>query len=657
MDERRLLNYTQYILAGLFCAGIFVFFAFFYNHHLHFAEQIQLFLLTGDYFISKMSIQGGFSGYLGEFLTQFYYLPFTGPLILTLLILAVQQLVWRIIRRVRPDTLFFPLSFIPALWCAMIMCNEFYPLSAVTGYIIGLMAGWFFISIRNGSHRFYSGLLLLPAVYWLAGGAYLMLFSIIIVFEITVRQKTEDGRRKTEDGRQKTEDGRQKTEDGRSERSGDSAQAEQKTEDGRKKEGGERQITTLQDWILRSGYFILLPIIAVVIPFIVKHYIVMQPLMPAVMSEYYHNILTVLPVPVVALFSMPAMLMLAVRLIRINEKLTRHALVIQTAGLLLFTWIGFRIWADFSAEAIMKYDYLVRNERWSDVIKLADNKPPRNWLSLAMLNLSLAKTGQLGNKMFTYDQRGVSGLFLPFAREYVAPMMGNEIFYHLSLTNASQHYSFESMETIPNHNKSVRMIKRLAETNLINGNYGTSEKYLKLLEKTIFYSKWAKETRTYLYDDNRIAAHPVYGEKRKFAVRNDYFFHVLNMEAVLHRMIRENPDNRMAFEYLMAFYLINKDLRNFSGLVPQLEKMNYREIPISYQEAMLYIIGLTTTDPFSAAPSYINANVRNRMKAFADIYTKYPEPEERLRRHYPDTYWYFLHFGETEGRQLGDRTN
>jgi len=30
------------------------FFAFFYNSHLHFEEQFQLFLLTDDYFIDKM---------------------------------------------------------------------------------------------------------------------------------------------------------------------------------------------------------------------------------------------------------------------------------------------------------------------------------------------------------------------------------------------------------------------------------------------------------------------------------------------------------------------------------------------------------------------------------------------------------------------------
>lgn len=78
MNDSKLLKIAEYVLTGLFCTGLFVFFAFFYNHHLHFAGQIQLFLLTGDYFITKMSMPGGFSGYLGEFLTQFYYLPLAG---------------------------------------------------------------------------------------------------------------------------------------------------------------------------------------------------------------------------------------------------------------------------------------------------------------------------------------------------------------------------------------------------------------------------------------------------------------------------------------------------------------------------------------------------------------------------------------------------
>ncbi|MBW6502625.1 MAG: hypothetical protein K0B05_14635, partial [Bacteroidales bacterium] len=393
-------------------------------------------------------------------------------------------------------------------------------------------------------------------------------------------------------------------------------------------------------------YFLLYLIPALALPLIVRQYLVNQPVMTAFMSEFYYNVLIMIPKAIPVWFSMPAILMVVVYLVPVREKYHKPFLVIQCAGLIIFTFIGFRIWANFGAEVIMKYDYLVRTGQWNEVLKLAEDKPPRNFLSLAMLNLSLAKTGQMGDKMFSYDQRGVNGLFLPFNREYVAPMMGNEIFYHLALTNASQEYAFEAMETIPNHNKSSRVIKRLAETNLINGNYAVSGKYLTILDKTLFYRKWSRDTRRYLYNEELINSHPDWGEKRKFMVRNDYFFHVQNMEAALNRMVKENPGNRLAFEYLMAFYMINKDLRNFVNLIPLMEKMNYREIPVSYQEAMLYIIGLSTRDPFSQAPSYISSGVRNRMREYAEIYTKFDDAEERLRNRHLGTYWYYLHFAE-----------
>jgi len=366
------------------------------------------------------------------------------------------------------------------------------------------------------------------------------------------------------------------------------------------------------------------------------------------MSEFYYNIRTEVPDSIPVLFALPALLMIIIYFFNLKEKYTRIVIIAQVAGLLFVCWYGFKTWANFNAEVTMTYDHLVRNERWDGVLKYAEKKPPRNYMSLAMLNLSLAKTGQLGNRMFHYDQHGINGLFLPFNREYVAPLMGNEVFYHLGLINASQEYVFESMETIPNLGKSVRAVKRLAETNLINGHYRVSEKYLKLLENTMFYRRWAKETRNLLDNEDMINSHPDYGEKRKFMVRNDYFFHVKNIEAVLNRLVKENPGNRMAFEYLMAFYMINKDLRNFINCMPMTDKMNYREIPVSYQEAMMYIIGLRTSDPMAKAQLNISESTKARMRAYADIYTNYPDAQERLRKNFSGTYWYYLHFKELE---------
>jgi hypothetical protein len=408
---------------------------------------------------------------------------------------------------------------------------------------------------------------------------------------------------------------------------------------------------------LRGWYFVAYLLIAAGIPLLVRQYLILQPLMMTFMSEFYYNILTTIPAAILVLFTLPPLLMLIVHFVSLKEKNIRAALSVQIAAFAVLCWLGFKSFANFEAEEIMTYDYLVRNERWNDVLKYADKNPPRNFLSLAMLNLSLAKTEQLGNRMFSYDQHGINGLFLPFNREYVTAAMGNEILYHLGLTNASQEYAFECMETIPNMGKSVRTIKRLAETNLVNGQYKVSEKYLKLLEKTIFYREWAKTTLTYLNDEEKINNDPDWGEKRKFMVRNDYFFHVKNMEAVLNRMVKEHPDNKMAFEYLMAFYMINKDLRNFINCIPIMEKMQYKTVPVSYQEAIMYIIGLNNEDPMTNSPVYVSQDTKLRMKAYADIYTTYPDAGERLEKRFSGTYWYYLHFEEVEMSSVEEKKN
>ncbi len=595
MDNKTVIKYWEYLFSGIFFTGIFIFFAFFYNSHLHFEEQFQLFLLTDDFLISKLSHPGGLSGYIGSFLTQFYYLSLAGPVIITGLLFALQQVMKGILSKVNPAKTLFPVSFLPSLLSALILCNEFYPLSALTGFLLAMITGLIYVRIKIYKFRFFAGLVMIPAVYWLAGGSFLSLLILMFVYEILTYLKS--------------------------------------------REAGPHSF--------RVWYLIAYLAIGALVPFLVKQFLILQPVMMTFMSEFYYNILTGIPTAVLVLFILPPLLILLVNNISVKEKKVKFVLPLQITLLLLLCFFGLSL-ANFEAEEVMTYDFLTRNENWEEVLKFAERKPPRNYLSLAMLNLSLAKTGQMGNRMFNYDQHGINGLFLPFNKEYVAPVMGNEVFYHLGLTNASQEYAFESMETIPSMGKSARLIKRLAETNLINGQYNVSEKYLKLLEKTIFYRKWAKEALTYLGDEEKINNDPDWGEKRRFMVKSDYFFHVRNMEASLNRMVKEHPDNKIAFEYLMAFYMINKDLRNFMNCIPSMEKINYKAVPVSYQEAILYIIGLTESDPFAKSPGYISDGTKSKMKAYADIYTSYPDAKERLKKNFEGTYWYYLHFGELE---------
>jgi hypothetical protein len=613
MEKLKVVKYAEYLFSGFFFTGIFIFFSFFYNSHLHFEEQFQLFLLTGDFFTAKMGYPGGFSGWTGEFLTQFYYLSLAGPLIIDGLLFVLQQIVKHILYKVNSSPVLFPVSFMPSMLAGIIICNEFYPLSAITGFLLAMLAGLIYVSIKTDRTRFMTGLILIPLTYWLAGGSFLSLLLLMLMYELLLYLRS-----------------------------------------GKKTGSG---MATVKSYNLRGWFFIAYVFMAAAIPFLVRKYLIIQPLMLTYMSEFYYNILTTIPAAVLVLFLLPSVLMVLVHIIKLKEKHVRMALTVQIAAFTVLCFFGFKSFANFEAEQIMTYDYFTRNERWIDVLKYAEKKPPRNYLSLAMLNLSLAKTGQLGDKMFNYDQHGINGLFLPFNREYVSAIMGNEILYHLGLTNASQEYAFESMETIPDMGKSARVIKRLAETNLINGQYKVSEKYLKLLEKTIFYRKWAINSMTVLNNEEKINNDPDWGEKRRFMVRNDYFFHIKNIEAALNRMVKEHPDNKMAFEYLMAFYMINKDMTNFINLIPVMEKMGYSKVPASYQEAVMYIIGLNNEDPMTNSPAYVSRDTRLRMKAYADIYAKYPDPRERLEKGFAGTYWFYLHFDEVETSSVEEKKN
>ena len=602
MKSKWLVHNTERLFAGFIFATIFIFFAFFYKYHLQFEEQQQFFLLTIDYFLSKISLPGGLAGYAGEFLIQFYYLTLAGPLIITLLILGIQQSTRHILSSVNTNGTFFPLSFIPSIAAVMLLCNEFYPLSAIVGFLIALLLSGLYIKIEDNRIRFISGVLIIPLAYWLTGGSFLTSLSVILVFEIFIIINC-------------------------------------------RKKPGEPEILkinpggNLKIWHL-AAYLAL----AAGVPLLVQTFVHYQPLMPTYISSFYYDIYNYVPRMIFVFFSIPALLMIILVFLPEKGKIHQTAIFFQMGVIIVLVFLVFRFLPDYRTERIMAYDYLVRNEQWMDAITFAEKKPPADDLSLAMLNLSLARADKMGDRLFNYEQNGINGLFLPDSKEFISFMIASEIYFHLGLVNASQEYAFESMSITPNMNETVRSVRRLAETNLINGQYEVSQKYLKLLKKTIFYRKWARDAEKYLYNEDLINNHPVWGEKRKLMIKKDFFFNAQNMESVLKMLLIENPRNKLAFEYLMAFYLIKKDLRNFIDNLYLMSNLSYLATPVSYQEAIMYVIVLTRKDPVSSLNFNISEDTKSRMKAYADIYTTIKNPQESLKKKFSATYWYYVHF-------------
>jgi hypothetical protein len=78
----------------------------------------------------------------------------------------------------------------PALIGAILLCDEYYPLSGITGYLLSLTASSVYILISRKFQRFLSGLLLIPLTFWIAGGSYFVLISVIFIYELLVLPKS-----------------------------------------------------------------------------------------------------------------------------------------------------------------------------------------------------------------------------------------------------------------------------------------------------------------------------------------------------------------------------------------------------------------------------------------------------------------------------------
>ena len=225
---------------------------------------------------------------------------------------------------------------------------------------------------------------------------------------------------------------------------------------------------------------------------------------------------------------------------------------------------------------LMEYDHLVRIRDWKGIIAKAEKQTPDLPMSVGATNLALAMTNQLGERAFDFYQRTSEGLLPRFERNFATTQLSGEIYFYLGLINTAQRFAFEAMEAIPDYNKSARVIKRLAETNLINGEYDVARKYLQMLDKTIFYRPWAQQTLAMLGDETQINAHPIYGTLRQYRLEDDFLFSEDELDKICGQLFMHNHHNQMATQYLVMAPLLDGDAQRFINYVTYVQsKVNY----------------------------------------------------------------------------------
>ena len=239
---------------------------------------------------------------------------------------------------------------------------------------------------------------------------------------------------------------------------------------------------------------------------------------------------------------------------------------------------------------LIRQDYLVRNERWDEIVKRAGEYQVRTPFWSNCVNLALAKKRLLADRMFDFYQSGEDALIMPRIRDLTSMLPSAEAFWHLGMVNSAQRYMFDTQESILNGKKSGRCTKRIAECMIVNGHYQTAAKQLGLLKKSLFYRSWAKEAEALMKDETKINAHPVYGKLRRMRYKENFLFSYEEIDKMFGLLLMNNTENKMALDYFLGQMLLKGNLQGFQQYLGMAQQYGgYRQMPLGYQDVMLCI--------------------------------------------------------------------
>lgn len=126
--------------------------------------------------------------------------------------------------------------------------------------------------------------------------------------------------------------------------------------------------------------------------------------------------------------------------------------------------------------------------------------------------------------------------------------MVGELYYVLGDMTLAEREALLACVFAPS-NRNVRMVKRLAEANLVAGDYPAAMKYLRILDNTIAYRRWAKANRP--TEEGKLRSVSL-NDKRQYAIKNDTLRTSANCRDVLTTLLAANPHNRVALDYLLC---------------------------------------------------------------------------------------------------------
>jgi len=186
-----------------------------------------------------------------------------------------------------------------------------------------------------------------------------------------------------------------------------------------------------------------------------------------------------------------------------------------------------------------------------------------------------------------------------------------------------------------NH-RSSRLTKRLAEIHIAIGDAPAAGKYLGLLEKTLFYRKWAGEHRELLQATD-IPLRENIPSVDTVRLADDYV-------NALEILLQSNPDNKMALDYLLCTHILRKDIPAFREAYDKWVTLEAETVPAVYSQALIVSLYREGASNEMLQKYGIPGSVINHFMEYTNAYEKSNGDPAPLQEVYGNTFWFYYHF-------------
>jgi len=568
----------------LFLSGVF--YLYYYTGYIFFyQEKSSLFLVSFDFLTNHLNQPGGFLIYLGDLQTTFYYYPLVGAILVSLEVLATVFLVGRIGKKISGKRIFF-VPFLIGAGLFYLQTNYQYVALTNLGIIIQLCLFLWAISCSNRRYEWIP-VLLFPVNYFLFGS-----FSILFLVHFSIH------------------------------------------------------LIQNKDW----PKIVVMWLAGVAFFFVGKELLFFQTTESLFKSPFsFQNIggqRVVFLVLVGLITLLPLLLRLELK--KINsvsiKKVQLPELLPYVVLIILVLLVIPRI--DKRNSHYFHVEKLFYEQKYDEVIQFNLQFPSSNMLTIFLNNVSLAETGRLTDSFFRFRQSPDGGtLFLKW--EIVSEVLkrGGYFYYAIGMINEAQRWAYEYMVMQGN---SPEALKMMIKTDLIKGKYEIAEKYISILEKSVFYRTQAKEFRNLLFNDEAVKQHTELGAKQQLDTRQDFFVQADNPSNNLDLIINADSTNIPAIEYKLAWLMLQKDMPGIVEMLPIMEKAGYSRIPKNVEEAVVTYKLLKIGEMPELSRLKINLQTEQRFQVYYRTFQQNQGNKQlaqrALTRDFSDTYWYYVFF-------------